>query len=214
LSREELILVRRLRKLVVLASAYSTFLGAYITYLITAPIYLVDGVIKGYVALTHHELVFYGTPVRHDALVSASFLSLSILALNTYLVFAGVLTLYLFFSGKNFNVGVKWLFGGALTLLAFSGLLLAIIRIVSAAATQLSLNLNQVTSAGALYLGTSNVYTVYPTGYLLSPLMILVVTQAYVVLVTATYLHMALIDEYRLARQPPYRETRYRVVGS
>lgn len=209
-----MILVKRLRKLVVLTSAFSVLLGIFMTYLVATPIYLVDGVVEGYVALTHHELIFYGTPVTYDALSSTGFLSLSILMLNVYLVFAGVSTLYLFFSGKNFNVGVKWLFGGALTLLAFSGLLIALIRLVSTIAAQLNIDLSQVTSAGTLYLGASKVFTAYPTGYLLSPLTVFIVTQAYVVLATATYLHMALIDEYRRARHPPYREIKYRIVGS
>lgn len=215
LNKEELILVKRLRKLVVVSSAYSIFLGFFIIYLATTPVYVVEGVIRGYVTLTHHELTFYGTPVRCDALFSASFLSISLLILSTYLMFAGALTLYLFFSGRNFNVGVRWLFSGALSSLAFSGLALALInRVISAIASQLSLNLNQVTSAGVLYLGSSKIYVVHPAGYLLSPLIIFAVTQAYVVLATATYLHMMMIDERRSARSPLYREIKYRIVGS
>lgn len=215
MSKEELILVKRLRKLVVLASAYSVFLGFLTIYLAVTPLYMVDGVIKGYVALTHHELVFYDTPIRCDALFSTSLLFLPVLILSTYIMFAGMLTLYLFLSGRNFDVGVRWLFSGALSLIAFSGLVLALInRVLSTIATQLNLNLNQVSSAGILYLGTSRISVVYPTGYLLSPLTIFAVIQAYVALITATYLHMVLINEFRLSRYPPYREIKYRIVGS
>lgn len=215
MSREELILVKRLRKLVVLASAYSVFLGLFTIYLAITPVYVVEGVIEGYVALTHHELMFYGTPVRCDSLFSVSFSSLPVLMLSTYLIFAGALTLYLFFSGRNFNVGVRWLFSGALSILAFSGLFLAlIIKVLSAVVTQLSINLNQVTSAGVLYLGASKVSAVYPAGYLLSPLTVLVMTQTYVILAVATYIHMIVVDENKLARSSFYREIKYRVVGS
>lgn len=215
MNREELILVKRLRKLVVASSIYSIFLGFFIAYLTTTPVYVIEGVIKGYVTLTRHELTFYNTPVRCDALFSANFLSLSLLIPSTYLIFTGALTLYLFFSGRSFNVGVRWLFSGALSSLAFLGLALALInRVIPAIVSQLSLNLNQVTSAGVLYLGSSKIHVVHPAGYLLSPLIIFAVIQAYVVLATATYLHMVMIDEHRSARSPLYREIKYRIVGS
>lgn len=207
MSREESILVKRLRKLVVTSSVYSIFLGLFKIYLATTPIYIVEGVIKGYIALTHHELTFYDTPAVYDSLFSVNLLSLSILILSSYLILVGSLTLYLLLSGRNFNVGVRWLFGGALSSLAFSGLTLALTnRVMPAIASQLSINLNQVTSAGILYLGSSRIYVVYPAGYLLSPLIIFVVTQAYVVLVTITYLHMMMRGEYGPVRSTPREE--------
>lgn len=215
MSREELILVKRLRKLVILTSIYSVFLGLFIIYLAITPLYVVEGVVEGYIALTRYELTFYGTPVRCDALLSVSYLSISLLILSVYLVFAGVLTLYLFFRRKDLIVGVRWLFGGALSALASSGLVIALInRVVSTIVTQLKLDLNHVTSAGILYLGTSSISTTYPAGYLSSPLVVLIVTLVYVVLAAITYLQMMIIEEYRLARYPPYREIRYKIVGS
>ncbi|MEO3994039.1 MAG: hypothetical protein QN229_07035 [Desulfurococcaceae archaeon TW002] len=207
MSKEELILVKRLRKLIIPTSIYSVFLGLFIIYLTITPLYVVEGVIEGYIALTRYELTFYGTPVRLDALLSVSYLSISLLILSAYLVVVGSLTLYLFFRGKNINMSVRWLFGGGLSTLASSGLVLALInRVVSTIATQLKLNLNHATSAGILYLGTSSIYTTYPAEYLLSPLVVLIVTQVYVVLATITYLHMMMIEEHRLAKYQLYRE--------
>ncbi len=214
LSREELILVKRLRKLVTLTSTYSIFLGIYVIYLVATPAYYVDGVIKGYVALTYHKLLFYDTPVRYDTFFCLSFLSLSILILGTYLVLAGALTHYLFFSGRDFSTGVKWLFGGALSSLASLGLALALISKLTTTTALLNLNLNQVTSAGILYLGASSVFPTYPTWYLLSPLVLIPAILTYVILATVTYLHEALVEELRLARQSLFREIKYRIVGS
>jgi hypothetical protein len=214
LSREELILVKRLRKLITLTPTYSIFLGIYLIYLVATPVYVVDGVVKGYVAMTHHELLFYGASVRYDTFLSLSFLSLSILVLGMYLVFAGASTHYLFFSGRDFSTGVKWLFGGALSTLASLGLTSALISKLAATTALLSMNLNQVTSAGILYLGTSRVFPIYPACYLLSPLVLIPATLTYVILATATYLHEVMVEELRLARYPPFREIKYRIVGS
>jgi len=191
LSREELTLVKRLRKLIKLTSAYSTFLGIFMIYLALTPAYVVDGVIRGYVALTHHELFFYGTPVRHDTLLSASLLFMPILMLSTYLILAGTATQYLLFKGKDFSVGAKWLLGGALSALTSLGLIYAIIsKVISVATTSLNLNLNHVTSAGTLYLGSSRVSLVYPTGHLLSPPIVFSVILVYIILAVITYLHL------------------------
>lgn len=215
MSREELILIKRLRKLVIITSTYSIFLGVFIVYLNVIPVYVIEGVIKGYITLTRYELTYYDTPVRLDVLFSVNFLTISMFILSTYLILTGILTLYLFFSAKDFNTGIRLLFSGALSLIAYSGLFIALTnKVLPTAAAQLNLNFNQVTSAGTLYLGESRVYETYLASYLLSPLTVFIVIQTYVFLATATYTHMVLIDEYRLTRQPPYREIKYRIVGS
>ncbi len=215
MSKEELTLVKRLRKLVKLVSAYSVFLGIFMIYLAVTPAYVVDGVIKGYVALTHSEIFFYGTPVRLDTLSSASLFFIPVLILSTYLILAGIATLYLFFRGKDVSIGIKWLFGGALSTLTSSGLVYAVInKVIMITAASLNLSLDHVTSAGTLYLGSSRVSPAYPTGYLISPPVIFLVTLTYVILAVVTYLHMALIEELKLGRHSLYREIKYRVVGS
>ncbi len=215
MSREELILVRRLRKLVVLTSAYSVFLGLFMIYLVVTPLYVVEGVIKGYIALIHHELTLYGTPVVLDALSGVSFLSISLLILSIYLILTGILTLYLFFSGRDFSVGVRWLFGGGLSALTFSGLFLALVsRVLSRILSQLSLSFDQVTSAGTLYLGSSKISETYPAGYFLSPLVVLIVILVYVFFAAVTYLYVMMLSEYKLARQSSYRGIKYGIVGS
>ncbi len=208
-------LVKRLRKLIKLTSTYSTFLGIFMIYLALTPAYVVDGVIRGYVALTHYELLFYGTPVRHDMLLSAGLLFTPLLILSTYLILAGTATQYLLFKGKDFSVGAKWLFGGALSALTSLGLIYAINnKVISVVTTSLNLNLNHATSAGVLYLGSSRVSLAYPTGHLLSPPIMFSAILVYIILAVITYLHVILVEELRLARQPPFREIKYRIVGS
>lgn len=92
-----------------------------------------------------------------------------VLILSTYLILTGIATLYLFFRGKDVNIGIKWLFGSSL-LLTSSGLIYAVInKVIMITATSLNLSLDHVTSAGTLYLGSSRVSPAYPTGYLISP---------------------------------------------
>lgn len=197
MSKKELILVRRLRKLTILTSAYSVFLGVFMIYLVATPVYLVEGVVRGYVALTRYELLFYDTPLRCDTFTSVSLLTIPILILSVFLIFTGALTLYLFFNNRDFHTGIRLMLGGALSSQAFLGYIFALVKVVSTAIASLNINLNQVTSAGILYLGISRVSLTYPAGYLLSPLTLLPAILTYVFLASATYLHETLIEELK-----------------
>jgi uncharacterized membrane protein len=136
----------------------SLFYGLYLLLVLFLPIYTVDGIITGYVCLLHYDLNYYRKPIRLDSLSAVSLLSIPLLAYSLFSILVGLLFLYDYLKKNDVCISVRRIFGNALAGTAMSGLLYGLLNVVLPVEVgQLNINLNTVTSAGYVYLGSSSV---------------------------------------------------------
>ncbi len=176
----------------VLTFASTTLTVTYSIYLlivVTQPLYVVVGVIEGYVALSHYSLTYYGRQLQVDSLHNVSTLTIPLYCLSIYLLTSGLLTVYCSVRRRDLTLPVKLMFGGGLSTATLSGNLVGLIhRVVLIELPRLGVSLNIVSSAGRVYLGSSAVQAIRPMNLLTSPLTIALLTVVYVMVSGLTYI--------------------------
>jgi len=96
--------------------------------------------------------------MRLNSLSAVSLLSIPLLAYSLFSILVGLLFLYDYLKKNDVCVSIRRIFGSALAGTAMSGLLYGLLNVVLPVEVgQLNINLNTITSAGYVYLGSASV---------------------------------------------------------
>ncbi|MEM2020888.1 MAG: hypothetical protein QXP80_01510, partial [Zestosphaera sp.] len=178
-----------LRILTIVSTTLTVTYGIYLLVVITQPLYVVVGVIEGYVALSHYDLKYYGRQLLIDSLHNVSTLTIPLYCLSIYLLTSGLLTVYRYVRHRDLTLSVRLMFGGGLSTATLSGYLAGLIyRVVMVELPRLEVSLNTVSSAGRVYLGSSAVQAVQPMNLLTSTITITLLTVVYIIVSGLTYI--------------------------
>lgn len=156
-------------KLNKLLSLLTILIGIYNIIVIMTPVYQVNGVIEGFIALSWYKLIIMNKDVNLNFLNSINFLSIPILILSIFLISFGILSFII----KNPNQTREILLSCALSNLAMSPFIFSLGRILESSIDQLNRNFSMVTSAGNLIIGSSHVINIFDSLYIyFSPIVI------------------------------------------
>ncbi|MGC8577961.1 MAG: hypothetical protein ACP5M7_08245 [Thermoproteota archaeon] len=167
----------------------SLFYGLYLLFVLFLPIYTVDGIITGYVGLLHYNLNYYGKPLRLDSFSAVSLFSIPLLAYSFFSMSVGLLAVYNYLKKKDMCASVRRVFGSSLAGTAMSGLLFGLLNnVLPVGVGQLNINLNTVTSAGYVYLGSATVRMLPLSSIVASNLVILGFTLLFLFISSLAYI--------------------------
>lgn len=176
-----------------LAGAFSIIVGLFNLIILLSPIYRLEGVVEGFVALAWYRLNYYGQPLSISSLDSVNFLTIPFLTVSFYLMFAGVYHIFVLLRSGNLISSCELLLGGGLSVLAMVSLPLALFNVVSHEVGMLKVNFNGYTSAGYVHLGESKLYTEFIARFFSLPLIILTLS-VFIVIVIA---YFSMLEEER-----------------